>query len=129
MFWGDCSLANTLFRRDGDKIQASLRDGVLTLRIPKSEQARPRQPTAANLRAYDGVIQALMQRPDRIGHEHVEREGNADSSHAPNRPHSAAGAMLGVHLSRLGEEIVLWSSTEFGWARVGDAFSTGSSPE
>jgi argininosuccinate lyase len=39
----------------------------------------------------------------------------------------AAAAMLGVHLSRLGEEIVLWSSTEFSWARVGDAFSTGSS--
>ena len=39
----------------------------------------------------------------------------------------AAAALLGVHLSRLGEEIVLWSSEEFGWARVGDAFSTGSS--
>ena len=39
----------------------------------------------------------------------------------------SAAALLGVHLSRLGEEIVLWSSEEFGWARVGDAFSTGSS--
>jgi len=39
----------------------------------------------------------------------------------------AAAAMLGVHLSRLGEEIVLWTSTEFGWARLGEAFSTGSS--
>jgi argininosuccinate lyase len=39
----------------------------------------------------------------------------------------AAAAMLGVHLSRLCEEVVLWSSAEFGWARVGDAFSTGSS--
>jgi argininosuccinate lyase len=39
----------------------------------------------------------------------------------------AACALLGVHLSRLGEEIVLWSTTEFGWARVGDAYSTGSS--
>ncbi|CAN5867155.1 argininosuccinate lyase [soil metagenome] len=39
----------------------------------------------------------------------------------------AAAAMLGVHLSRLGEETVLWTSTEFGWARLGDAFSTGSS--
>jgi argininosuccinate lyase len=39
----------------------------------------------------------------------------------------AAAAMLGVHLSRLGEEVVLWTSTEFGWARLGDAFSTGSS--
>jgi len=39
----------------------------------------------------------------------------------------AAFALLGVHLSRLGEEIVLWSTAEFRWARVGDAFSTGSS--
>jgi argininosuccinate lyase len=39
----------------------------------------------------------------------------------------AAAAMLGVHLSRLGEEIVLWTTTEFGWARLGEAFSTGSS--
>ncbi|CAN5122984.1 argininosuccinate lyase [soil metagenome] len=39
----------------------------------------------------------------------------------------AAAAMLGVHLSRLCEEVVLWSTEEFRWARVGDAFSTGSS--
>ncbi|HSK90707.1 MAG TPA: argininosuccinate lyase [Euzebyales bacterium] len=39
----------------------------------------------------------------------------------------AAAALLGVHLSRLGEEIVLWTSTEFSWARLGEAFSTGSS--
>jgi argininosuccinate lyase len=36
-------------------------------------------------------------------------------------------ALLGVHLSRLGEEIVLWSSEEFGFARLPDAFATGSS--
>jgi argininosuccinate lyase len=39
----------------------------------------------------------------------------------------AACAILAVTLSRLGEEIVLWASAEFGFARVGDAFSTGSS--
>jgi argininosuccinate lyase len=39
----------------------------------------------------------------------------------------ACCALTSVHVSRLGEEIVLWSSVEFGWARVGDAFSTGSS--
>jgi argininosuccinate lyase len=39
----------------------------------------------------------------------------------------AACAILSVHLSRLGEEIVLWATSEFGFARVGDAFSTGSS--
>ena len=39
----------------------------------------------------------------------------------------AAAAILSTTLSRLGEEIVLWASSEFGFARVGDAFSTGSS--
>jgi argininosuccinate lyase len=36
-------------------------------------------------------------------------------------------ALLGVHLSRLGEEWVLWTSEEFGYARLDDAFATGSS--
>jgi argininosuccinate lyase len=37
-------------------------------------------------------------------------------------------ATLGqVHLSRLGEEIVLWSSDEFGFLKLADAYSTGSS--
>ncbi len=36
-------------------------------------------------------------------------------------------AMLGVHISRLGEEICLWASREFAWATLDDAFSTGSS--
>jgi argininosuccinate lyase len=36
-------------------------------------------------------------------------------------------ALIGVHLSRLGEEVVLWSSREFRWVELSDAFSTGSS--
>ena len=36
-------------------------------------------------------------------------------------------ALTQVHLSRLGEEIVLWSSDEFGFLRLSDAYSTGSS--
>jgi argininosuccinate lyase len=36
-------------------------------------------------------------------------------------------ALLGVHLSRLGEEIVLWSTSEFGWVEIDDAYATGSS--
>ena len=36
-------------------------------------------------------------------------------------------ALLGVHLSRIGEELVLWSSEEFGYLRLDDAYSTGSS--
>ncbi len=38
-----------------------------------------------------------------------------------------AAALAGVHLSRLGEEVVLWTSHEFGWAEIGDAYATGSS--
>ena len=36
-------------------------------------------------------------------------------------------ALLGVHLSRIGEELVLWSTDEFGFATFDDAFATGSS--
>jgi argininosuccinate lyase len=36
-------------------------------------------------------------------------------------------ALLGVHLSRLGEEIVLWATPEFGWVELDDAYTTGSS--
>lgn len=38
-----------------------------------------------------------------------------------------AGALMGVHLSRLGEDMVLFSSREFGLLRLPDAYSTGSS--
>ena len=36
-------------------------------------------------------------------------------------------ALLGVHLSRMGEEVVLWSSEEFGFLHLDDAYATGSS--
>jgi argininosuccinate lyase len=36
-------------------------------------------------------------------------------------------ALLGVHLSRIGEEVVVWSSDEFGFLRLDDAYATGSS--
>ena len=36
-------------------------------------------------------------------------------------------ALVGSHLSRIGEEWCIWATTEFGWAKVADAYSTGSS--
>jgi len=39
----------------------------------------------------------------------------------------AAAAIAMVHLSRLAEELVLWSSPEFGFAELADAYATGSS--
>ena len=35
--------------------------------------------------------------------------------------------VLGTHLSRIGEDLILFGSSEFGFVRFGDAFSTGSS--
>ena len=35
--------------------------------------------------------------------------------------------LLGVHLSRVAEEVVLWSTEEFGFLRLDDAYATGSS--
>ena len=39
----------------------------------------------------------------------------------------AAAAIAGIHLSRLAEDFVLWSSVEFGFVAIGDAYTTGSS--
>jgi len=39
----------------------------------------------------------------------------------------SALAILGMHLSRLSEDVVLWTTSEFGFARLSDRHSTGSS--
>jgi argininosuccinate lyase len=39
----------------------------------------------------------------------------------------AAASLCAVHLSRMCEEVILWSSAEFGFVRLPDEFSTGSS--
>ena len=39
----------------------------------------------------------------------------------------SAAAIAATHLSRLAEEIVLWTTPQFGFVRLSDAFSTGSS--
>src|SRR5271170_5812164 len=39
----------------------------------------------------------------------------------------AAAALAGTHLSRLAEEIVIWSSEPYGFIALSDAFTTGSS--
>ncbi len=39
----------------------------------------------------------------------------------------SSGALIQMHLSRLAEELILWSSSEFGFIRLADAYCTGSS--
>ena len=40
---------------------------------------------------------------------------------------ASACATVGIHLSRLSEDFILWSSAEFGFVKLPDAFTTGSS--
>ncbi len=37
------------------------------------------------------------------------------------------GAMLGLHLSRLAEDVIIWSTAEYGFLRLDERYSTGSS--
>jgi argininosuccinate lyase len=39
----------------------------------------------------------------------------------------AAAALLAVHVSRLAEDLILWTSAEFNFIRIADAYTTGSS--
>jgi argininosuccinate lyase len=39
----------------------------------------------------------------------------------------STASIIAMHLSRLAEEYVIWCSQQFGYARLGDSFSTGSS--
>ena len=69
--------------------------------------------------------------PDAIAEE-LGFEAAADNSidATAARDFAAEGAfvaaMIGVDLSRLAEDIILWSTTEFGYATLHDSWSTGS---
>jgi argininosuccinate lyase len=65
---------------------------------------------------------------DDLGFEHVSHNSIDGAS---NRDfvldYLAAAAICAMHLSRLGSEIVIWSSTEFGFCELDESFSSGSS--
>ncbi|HEX7126349.1 MAG TPA: argininosuccinate lyase, partial [Thermodesulfobacteriota bacterium] len=66
----------------------------------------------ARLLGFDGVAEnSLDAVADRDGHLEL----------------LSALAICQVHLSRLAEELVLWTSSEFGFVELSDAFATGSS--
>ena len=65
---------------------------------------------------------------DDLGFEHISHNSIDGSS---NRDfvldYLAAASTCAMHLSRLGSEIVIWSSTEFGFCELDESFSSGSS--
>ncbi|MEM8884510.1 MAG: argininosuccinate lyase [Planctomycetota bacterium] len=63
-----------------------------------------------------------------LGFRHIARNSmDAVGSRDAALEFLAVTSIAMTHLSRLGEEIVLWASAEFGFAQLGDAVSTGSS--
>jgi len=75
---------------------------------------------------------ALQPHPEQTAHELGFTSAVGNSIDAVSDRDFVAEAlfifsMIGIHLSRIGEEYTLWSSTEFAWAKLDDAFSTGSS--
>ncbi len=65
---------------------------------------------------------------DALGFEEPTRNSmDTVSSRDAGMEFLAAAAIAMVHLSRLAEELVLWSSAEFGFVELADAYSTGSS--
>ncbi len=65
---------------------------------------------------------------DDLGFEHVSRNSIDGAS---NRDfvldYLAAASACAMHLSRLGSELVIWSSSEFGFCELDESFSSGSS--
>ena len=75
---------------------------------------------------------ALQPHPEKSAHELGFQAAHQNSIDAVSDRDFVTEALfvmanIGVHLSRIGEEYTLWSTTEFGWANLHDGFSTGSS--
>jgi argininosuccinate lyase len=60
---------------------------------------------------------------EQISHNSIDGSSNRDFV----LDYLAAASACAMHLSRLGSEIVIWSSTEFGFCELDESFSSGSS--
>jgi argininosuccinate lyase len=73
-----------------------------------------------------GLDPALVARHLGLG-EPTENSIDATASRDVVAEFSFIAALIGVNLSRLAEEIVIWSTAEFGYVTLHDSFATGSS--
>ena len=104
-----------MLRRDADRFAAARRGAAL---MPLGSGALAglnweldREAVAAEL-GFEGVVE-----------NSIDAVSNRDFA----LDYLSAAAACAVHLSRIGAEIVLWSSSEFGFCRPGEEFSSGSS--
>src|SRR6056297_1752317 len=87
-----------------------------------------RCPLGAGARAGSTLPLAREQTARELGLEAPTRNSmDTVASRDAALEYLSATAITMVHLSRLAEELVLWSSSEFGFVELADAYSTGSS--
>ena len=87
------------------------------------DAARLRRPRRRQL----GDRPARGRRRPRLRARHPRTRSTAPPTATSSSTTSAAASTCAMHLSRLGSEIVIWSSTEFGFCELDESFSSGSS--
>jgi argininosuccinate lyase/amino-acid N-acetyltransferase len=97
-------------------------------RFEAAREAADRMPLGAGAVAgtplrYDRLALASRLGFSRLAENSVDAVGDRDFA----LEYLNAASLLGVHLSRLAEDLVLWCSPAFGWFRAPDGFATGSS--
>jgi argininosuccinate lyase/amino-acid N-acetyltransferase len=97
-------------------------------RFLSAREAADRMPLGAGAIAgtplkYDRVALAGRLGFDRVAENSIDAIGDRDFA----LEYLNAAALLGIHLSRLGEDLVFACSPAFGWFTPADGFSTGSS--
>jgi argininosuccinate lyase len=97
-------------------------------RIQQWDQRAARSPYGAGALAGStlGLDPTLVARTLGLG-EPSENSIDATASRDVVAEFSFIAALIGVNLSRLAEEIVIWSTAEFGYVTLHDSFATGSS--
>ena len=103
------------FERDEDRFRTALESAD---RLPLGAGA-----VAGTPLIYDRVTLASRLGFSRLAANSLDAVGDRDFA----LEYLQAAAQLGVHLSRLAEDLVLWCSPGFGWYGAPDGFSTGSS--
>ena len=103
------------FRRDRQRIAEARERAAVSPLGAGALAGTPHAIDPASVARELGLIRAFRNSIDAV----ADRDFVADFLYV--------AALAAVHASRLGEEIVLWTSAEFGFAEIADAHATGSS--
>lgn len=104
-----------MFMRDGQRVEAARRSAAV---MPLGSGALAGNPFGIDRRALAKELGFLA-----VSHNSLDAVADRDFAVEC----AAAGALISVHLSRLAEELILWSTTEFSFIKLPENYCTGSS--